>query len=232
MSKIKKFRKIKTISIAVIAVVLLVVLYFLFIRFNFHTVIPGQVYRCAQPSVGQLVKLKKKYKIRSVINLRSLHSVDPRYRAEARACHVLNISLFHLRMSAKKFPSMMQLNKLVNILQTAPKPILIHCRAGADRTGLASAIVLVLHDYPVSAVKHQYSVYDLALSPDSAGKLVIPYYICWLKEHNLKSSRKNFLVWLYQLKPGVNFPHPSDNPGDYRVSSKACKIFYNNLKNK
>lgn len=222
MNKILK----RIIGSLVVLVLIAFAIYFLFIRFNFHTVIPGQVYRCAQPSAKQLAKIKRMYKIRSVINLRSLHFTDPVYQEEARACHSLKISLFHLRMSPKKFPDVVALKNLVNILRVAPKPMLIHCKAGADRTGLASAIVLILHDYPIRAVTYQYSYHDLALSFNSVGKLVIPYYICWLKKHNLKSSRKNFLVWLYQLKPGVNFPLPGDNPSDYRISLDNCKLTF------
>ncbi|MGD9153044.1 MAG: tyrosine-protein phosphatase [Gammaproteobacteria bacterium] len=218
-------KKIRKIAIAgFVLILVLFAIYFFFIRFNFHTVISGQVYRCAQPSAKQLAKIKERYKIRSVINLRSLHFTDSRYQAEARACHALKIYLFHLRMSPKDFPSVVKLKELVNLLRTVPKPMLIHCRAGADRTGLASAITLILHDYPIQAVTYQYSYHDLALSPNSVGKLVIPYYICWLKQHNLKSSRKNFLIWLHQLKPGVNFPLPGDSPNDYRISSDNCKL--------
>ncbi|MGD9109092.1 MAG: tyrosine-protein phosphatase [Gammaproteobacteria bacterium] len=219
MSKILK----RIIGTLIVLVLVALAIYFS-IRFNFHTVIPGKVYRCAQPSARQLAKIKERYKIRSVINLRSLHFTDPRYQAEARACHALKISLFHLRMSPKKFPDIVQLKNLVNLLRTVPKPVLIHCRAGADRTGLASAIVLILHDYPMQTVTYQYSYHDLALSFNSVGKLVIPYYICWLKQHNLESSRKNFLIWLHQLKPGVNFPRSNDNPSDYRISSDNCKL--------
>lgn len=221
----KKFKKI-AVTIIVVSLIL-VAIYFLFIRFNFHVVIFGQVYRSAQPSADQLLSLKQRYKIHSVINLRSLRDIDPRYQKEVRACRSLSIPLFHLRLASKKFPSVEHLKELVHLLLTAPKPILIHCRAGADRTGLASAIVLILHDYPISAVMYQYSYHDLALSPNSVGKLVIPYYICWLKKHHLTSSRKNFLTWLHQLKSGVNFPRPNDDPGNYRISSKTCKIFPN-----
>jgi protein tyrosine/serine phosphatase len=34
------------------------------------------------------------------------------------------------------------MQKLINIVKNAKKPILIHCKAGADRTGLVSALYL------------------------------------------------------------------------------------------
>jgi protein tyrosine/serine phosphatase len=34
------------------------------------------------------------------------------------------------------------MNKIVQIMKDAPKPLLIHCKAGADRTSLASALYL------------------------------------------------------------------------------------------
>jgi len=217
-------KNLKKIAVTLIVVALIALaVYFFFIRFNFHTVISGQVYRCAQPSKQQLTWIQAKYGVRSVLNLRSIHSSRPIYQAESRACRSLGIKLFHLRMSAKKFPSIKQLKQLIHLLQKVPKPMLIHCKAGADRTGLASAIVLILHDYPTQAVKYQYSFHDLAVSPNSVGKLVIPYYICWLCQHKLKSGRKNFLLWMRQLKPGVNFPLPSDNPSTHRIFIDTCK---------
>jgi len=213
MKKVSK--KIFIISIALILMALII--YFLFIRFNFHTVIKGQVYRSAQPSKQQLADLMKKYKIRSVINLRSLRVGDSRYQAEDRACRSLGLKLIHLPMSPKRFPSLIQLKQLVNVLQTTPKPVLIHCMAGADRTGLASATVLILHNYPIQVAEQQYSVFHLALSFNSVGKLVIPYYVRWLRQHNFSSNRKNFLLWMSELKPGTNFPLPQDDPNKYRI---------------
>lgn len=212
----KNLKKIAIIGLALFLIALAV--YFFFIRFNFHTVIAGQVYRCAQPSAQQLAQIKTKYGIRSVLNLRSIHSSRPIYQTELRVCRSLRIKLFHFRMSPKKFPGIKQLKQLVNLLQKAPKPMLIHCKAGADRTGLASAIMLILHDYPIFAIKHQYSFHYLVVSPNSVGKLVIPYYLCWLRDHKLQNSRKNFLLWMHQLRPGINFPLPSDNPTAHRIS--------------
>ena len=62
----------KKVILVMVIGLLLFLLYYFFIRFNFHIVIKDQVYRSAHPSVAQLTKLKKKYKIRSVINLWSM----------------------------------------------------------------------------------------------------------------------------------------------------------------
>ena len=43
-------------------------------------------------------------------------------------------------MSAGRLPHREDLLKLLDIFETAPRPILIHCHGGADRTGEASAI--------------------------------------------------------------------------------------------
>src|SRR5262245_34652810 len=39
---------------------------------NFHTVIPGAIYRCGQPSGRQLKRLVRKLGIRTVVNLRGV----------------------------------------------------------------------------------------------------------------------------------------------------------------
>ncbi|MNL27860.1 hypothetical protein D3C87_1494800 [compost metagenome] len=45
-------------------------------------------------------------------------------------------------MSARHELDMTKVNQLVAIMRDAPKPILIHCKSGADRTGLATALYL------------------------------------------------------------------------------------------
>ena len=45
----------------------------------------------------------------------------------------------------------------------APTPILTHCTAGKDRTGVLCALVLSLCGVPDDAVAHEYSLTDLGL---------------------------------------------------------------------
>ncbi len=107
---------------------------------NVHAVVEGQVYRSAQPSPAKLGELVKEYGIKSVLNLRGDSSGEGWYDNEVAAAKGLNVQHIDFKMSATKELSVDEGRRLMAIMATAPKPLLIHCKAGADRTGLASAI--------------------------------------------------------------------------------------------
>lgn len=110
-------------------------------RANFRTVVEGQVYRSAQPSAGDLSDWKREYGIRTVINLRgakwrrssSIRAV--REEAIAEGMHLVDI-----RLGARSHPPPECLYRLIEAIETAPRPILLHCQSGVNRTGLASAV--------------------------------------------------------------------------------------------
>ena len=52
---------------------------------NLHTVIPGRVYRCAQPSPNKLERLVHAHGIRTVLNLRGPNPDQSWYRGERAA---------------------------------------------------------------------------------------------------------------------------------------------------
>jgi protein tyrosine phosphatase (PTP) superfamily phosphohydrolase (DUF442 family) len=119
-------------------------LYYRLFGTNLHTVEPGSVYRCAQLDAGSLAKVIRSKGIRTVINLRGACDPWPWYWDEARTTHALQVNQEDLAMSAGRMPSINELKRLVEILDQAEPPLLLHCRRGADRTGLASAIVRLL----------------------------------------------------------------------------------------
>ncbi|WP_156468181.1 dual specificity protein phosphatase family protein [Rhizobium sp. Leaf371] len=106
---------------------------------NFHEVVPGQLYRSAQPSGADLSDYKSRYGIRTVVNLRG-EGRSAWYREEAETTAREGLVLINFRMSAYRALTLEESRALVAILRDAPKPILIHCKSGADRTGLASVI--------------------------------------------------------------------------------------------
>src|SRR5207237_623295 len=54
---------------------------------NFHTVVPGRIYRCAQPSTAALDQIIAEHGIRTVVNLRGTCDPFDWYLDEARAAH-------------------------------------------------------------------------------------------------------------------------------------------------
>jgi protein tyrosine/serine phosphatase len=109
---------------------------------NFHEVVAGQLYRSNQPSVEELARYAKDHGIRTVINLRGANESKAWYRDEVETSRELGLNHIDFGMSASQELDMNRVNELVSIMRDAPKPILIHCKAGADRTGLATALYL------------------------------------------------------------------------------------------
>jgi protein tyrosine phosphatase (PTP) superfamily phosphohydrolase (DUF442 family) len=106
---------------------------------NFHAVQQGVLYRSAQLNEAQFERLGRTYGIRSVLNLRGAHPGDTWYNGELATARTLGIEHFDYPLSAERVVSEVQIEQILEIVRRAPKPLLIHCQSGADRTGLVAA---------------------------------------------------------------------------------------------
>lgn len=113
---------------------------------NFHEVSPGTVYRAAQMDGQVLARWKREYGIASVLNLRGENAGADWYETELALTDRLGIEHIDFRMSASKELRGPEVLRLIKVMRDAPKPMLIHCQAGADRTGLASALYVAAID--------------------------------------------------------------------------------------
>jgi protein tyrosine/serine phosphatase len=109
---------------------------------NFHPIVDGKAYRSAQPSPEEIEAYRKTYRIATIINLRGKQTGQAWYDAEVKAAKALGIRHVDFAMSPRRILQPAQSQALIALMKSAPKPILIHCQAGSDRTGLAAALYL------------------------------------------------------------------------------------------
>jgi len=139
---------------------------------NVHAVVPGVVYRSAQLSPETLTGLIEQHKVRSVLNLRGAFPGQPWYDGEKAAASRAGIAHYDFELSSKVEVGANQAEQLIQLMREAPKPLLIHCWGGADRTGLASALYLYsIHERPADEASGALSWKYHHLSFTSAGAM-------------------------------------------------------------
>lgn len=114
--------------------------------------------------------------IKTVLNLRGAtrHS---HYKFEVETCEALGLALIDIPLSARSAPPKVRLLEVVDLFSTLQKPFLMHCKSGADRTGLVSAIYLMsVEGQSVEEAKKQLSFRFLHLAFTKTGILD---YIIW-----------------------------------------------------
>lgn len=181
-----------------LAVVLGVHFAYIFLGSNFRTVIPGQAYRCNQPSFAQLERIVGQQGIRTVVNLRGTCPGLPWYRAEADATARLDLAQEDVSMSAIRLPPSTSVRQLVEVLDRAEYPILLHCQQGADRTGLAAVMVLLLRtNTPLDQALWQLSPVGghIPLGRTARISTFFTLYRRWLASTTQTHSSAAFRAW-------------------------------------
>jgi protein tyrosine/serine phosphatase len=126
---------------------------------NFHTVVAGELYRSGQPTATDIAYYQKTHGIKTIINLRGENRGLAWYDAEISEAKQLGITHIDFRMSARRELTQVEAVNLVRILERAEKPMLAHCQAGADRSGLASALyVAAVGKLGETAAERQLSI--------------------------------------------------------------------------
>jgi len=110
-----------------------------FCQLTLEDVAGGKVFRSAQPSADDLRGWVDRYHIRTVINLRgdfSSHQVQQ----EAKLAEGLHVDFLAFDLAAWKLPRKKTMLSLIDSLEKARTPILVHCRQGMDRSGLVTML--------------------------------------------------------------------------------------------
>ena len=169
---------------------------------NFHCVAPGQAYRSAQPSATWLRQTMQREGIRSVVNLRG-DGNDAIWYVEERAAVLEAGGYFdNVMLSAAFAPHQRDLHRLVRVLDAAPRPVLFHCRAGADRSGLAAAIYLLLYtDTPMTEARQQLGLRygHIAWGRSACLHNVLDQYEDWLADQHVVHQPERLREWIMRV---------------------------------
>ncbi len=180
---------------------LVVVLYILLrdtLGGNFHTVIAGRIFRSAQPTGPELEQIIHDKDIRTVVNLRGCCTPLDWYLEECRVTHRLNVAQEDISLSATRMPSTSEIRRLVEVLDHCEYPILFHCFHGADRTGLASAVALLLQtDASLDEAQGQLGINygHIRIGKTAYIDRFFELYSDWLAERGLQHSPEVFRRW-------------------------------------
>jgi protein tyrosine phosphatase (PTP) superfamily phosphohydrolase (DUF442 family) len=110
-------------------------------RTNFHAV-DDKLYRSAQPTTYQLKRYIKQYGIKTVINLRRFKGRSTLGHLEKRVCDEMGVKMVSIKAYSRKIPEPHTLEAFKEVFDTIEYPALMHCKSGADRAGLGSALYL------------------------------------------------------------------------------------------
>jgi protein tyrosine phosphatase (PTP) superfamily phosphohydrolase (DUF442 family) len=184
---------------------------------NFHTVVPGRVYRSAQPTAPELEAMIREEGIRTVINLRGSCPPNEWYLDECRVTHKLNVAQEDIGLSAMRMPSTSEVRRLIEVLDHCEYPVLFHCWRGADRTGLASAIARLLDsDATLDEALGELGIWygHVRIGKTAYIDRFFDLYADWLAEQGVSHSHGAFRHWATEAYcPGecrcaLELPHP------------------------
>lgn len=103
---------------------------------NFGEVEEGVLYRSEKPGEAALRRWVRDYNLKTLVVLST--GVAEYEKRIAKEC---GIAIYHIRMSARRAPTEEQIAQFLTIMDDVQNhSVLVHCRAGADRTGVMVAL--------------------------------------------------------------------------------------------
>jgi protein tyrosine phosphatase (PTP) superfamily phosphohydrolase (DUF442 family) len=173
---------------------------------NFHIIMPGELYRSGQPSPALLARLVSQYGIRTVINLRGDFEPPEEYQAERRCVRDLHLDYQEAGLWSSLQPTVPEACRLVDALDRATPPVLLHCGGGSDRTGLATTLFLLLRtdtDLPRARMQLSIRYGHFPLGPAVAMDRFVDKYERWLESTGQTHSADRLRWWVrHEYQPG------------------------------
>ena len=178
---------------------------------NLHQIADG-VWRAGQPSPGQVRAFARRGG-RMVVSLRAGRGFGS-LPLELEACRNAGLTFHNLIIRSRSLPSRDELRTVARFFKTMQRPAMLHCKSGADRSGFASALYLMLaEDRPVAEARKQLS---LRYGHNRHGKTGVLDAFFDAYQRDTANRPMPLLEWAETLydpdQIAAGFHHPSSKP--------------------
>lgn len=154
--------------------------------------ITKDAWRAAQPSPKDIRRIAREG-VRTIVNLRGPRDCSS-YALEQEACAKRGIKLVNYQVRSRAAPTAAEIKGAKTLFEEVEYPILMHCKSGADRAGLMSALYMHFREgRPIEEAKGQLSLRYGHIRQAETG--VLDYFF----ERYLADNARHpmpFLVWV------------------------------------
>jgi protein tyrosine phosphatase (PTP) superfamily phosphohydrolase (DUF442 family) len=158
---------------------------------NFWPVAPG-VWRSNQPTHARFERYAA-MGIKTVVNLRG---EDPgaHYLFEKESCDKLGLTLINAKLWAREAAPRSRILDVIEALRHAERPLVFHCKSGADRAGFVAALYQMVFDgQPVEMARKQLGLKYIHLDFTKTG---VQDYVLDVYEARLTQGPIGFEDWI------------------------------------
>jgi protein tyrosine/serine phosphatase len=149
-------------------------------------------WRSAQPLPFQIRRYARQG-IRTIVNLRGRTKTST-YHIEKRATAAAGITMIDFAMKSRAAPTRESIRAARDLILSVEHPVLFHCKSGADRAGLMSALYLHFkHGIPIEDARSQLALRFGHIRQADTGILdeVLDRYVA-----ESKTSPIDFMEWV------------------------------------
>ena len=113
---------------------------------NFREVRAQQCYRSGQMTPDSLQNHIRDLKLGCVVNLRGFCN-EQWYTEEIKICEANHVTHVDFKIDPVRLPRPEVVHEMIDRFKSGPAPLLLHCRNGVDRTGLAATLYEIVVDH-------------------------------------------------------------------------------------
>lgn len=167
---------------------------FRMVYLNLHAIAPG-AWRSAQPAPHHIRRVAR-LGVKTVVNLRAGREFGS-YPLERDACDAAGLAYAEIKLRSRAAPSKETLEEAAALFDRIEYPVLYHCKSGADRAGLMSALHLILREGAAGADASRMLSFRFGHVRQSATGILDAFLASYAAaEAAAPDGRRDFLDWV------------------------------------